>query len=205
MRFVARLMLVQFLFLAVFTVSAAAAPVLPLQELESIPTPPLPTISFGNVRGSIGLGSGLISGIGARTYDEFRARRGENARVRSWFFVEEIEEFAAQIEELYYSSVSDDLSQNDLDRRTDDLGKTIDELRNFVNFNTDPPQINIAPLPEESFAQRMQRVLTRSARLIPNVIELAVGDSVDLDLLNQVRDDLAITEALILALPQSDF
>ena len=129
----------------------------------------------------------------------------EAPRMRLRFFVREIEKFALEIEEFYYTSVSGDWSQDDLDRRAKDLEETTGQLRDFVNFQSDPPQINVLPLPEENLAQRIQQLVNLSGRLIPNIISVALGDSVDLNLLKQVRDDLAITEALSLALPQSEF
>ena len=147
----------------------------------------------------------LVVEASYETYAEFLEGRDEDPQVRSWFFVREIEKFASQIEELYYASISEDRSQDEVADGSRDLSGTIDQLRDFVNFGSDPPQTIVAELPKESLAQRIQSVLNLSARLIPNVIELAVGDSIDLDLLNQVRDDLAITETLILALPQSEF
>ena len=114
-------------------------------------------------------------------------------------------EFALQIEEIYFASLSEDWSQPELDRRSKDIDTSTDQLRDIVNFGTDPPQINVAPLPEESLERRVQRLVNVSRRLVPNILLLAGDESINLDLLNQVRDDLAITEALSLALPQSAF
>jgi hypothetical protein len=63
--------------------------------------------------------------------------------------------------------------------------------------------IKVAPLPDEDPVQRIQRLVTVSRRLIPNILFLVGGHAYDLTLLNQIRDDLAITEALSLALPDS--
>ena len=123
--------------------------------------------------------------------EEMLAGIDEAPRVRLRFFVRKIEEFALQIEELYYASVSEDWSKDDLDRRSKDLAKTTDQLRDFVDFKSDPPQINVLPLPEENLTQRIQQLVNLSGRLVPNIISVALGDSVDLNLLNQVRDDLA--------------
>ncbi len=114
-------------------------------------------------------------------------------------------EFALQIEEIYFASLSEDWSQPELDRRSRDIDESTDQLRDIVNFGTDPPQINVAPLPEESLERRVQRLVNVSRRLVPNIIVLAGGESIDVDLLNQIRDDLAITEELNLALQQSEF
>lgn len=115
------------------------------------------------------------------------------------------QEFALQIEEIYFASLSEDWSQPELDRRSKGIEQSTDQLRDMVNFGTDPPQINVAPLPEESFERRVQRLVNVSRRLVPNIILLAGGESINLDLRNQVRDDLALTEALSLALRQSAF
>ena len=114
-------------------------------------------------------------------------------------------EFALQIEEIYFASLSEDWSQTELGRRSKDIDESTNQLRDIVNFGTDPPQIDVAPLPEESLERRVRRLVNVSRRLVPNIILLAGGESINLDLLNQVRDDLALTEALSLALPQSAF
>ena len=135
----------------------------------------------------------------------FRAGIEEAPRVRLRSFLEEIEKFVVQIEELYYASVVEEWSQDELDQRSKDIAETTDRLRDFVNFQTEPPQINVAPLPEENLSLRIIRLVNLSHRLIPNIISLAVGGTVGLDQLNQVRDDLAITEALSRSLPESEF
>ena len=135
----------------------------------------------------------------------FRAGIEEAPRVRLRSFLEEIEKFVVQIEELYYASVAEEWSKDELDQRSKDIEETTDRLRDFVNFQTEPPQINVAPLPEENLSQRIIRLVNLSHRLIPNIIVLAAGDTTGLVLLNTVRDDLAITEALSRALPGSEF
>ena len=129
----------------------------------------------------------------------------EAPRVRLRFFLDEIQKFTLQIEELYYASLSEDWSQEELDQRSQDIEDTTDRLRDFVNFQTEPPLINVAPVPEESVPHRINRLVNLSQRLIPNIIALAVGSTVGLDLLNQVRDDLAITEALSRAYQELEF
>ena len=135
----------------------------------------------------------------------FLAGIEEAPRVRLRFFLDEIQKFTLQIEELYYASLSEDWSQEELDQRSKDIEDTTDRLRDFVNFQTEPPQINVAPVPEEGVPQRINRLVNLSQRLIPNIISLAVGGTVGLDLLNQVRDDLAITEVLSRAFQESEF
>ena len=136
---------------------------------------------------------------------EFLARIDAAPQERLRFLLRVTQEFARKIEELYSMFVSEGWSQRDLDRRSKDLEKTSRQLRDIINFGTDPPVIRVAPLPHEDQVQRIRRLVIVSRRLIPNILFLVGGDAYDLTLLNQVRDDLALTEALSLALPQSRF
>ena len=141
-----------------------------------------------------------------RSLDSMAAARDVASRMRLEVFVEDVYTFVGQLEELFplrNVRMSEPGAQEEIEQVSKDLIETTGRLRNFVNFGTDPPQINVAPLPEEDLAQRIQRLVNLSGRLVPNIISLAGGDSVDLNLQNEVRDGLAITEVLSRALPES--
>jgi hypothetical protein len=120
-------------------------------------------------------------------------------RKRLRFLLRVTQEFAQKIEELYSMAASEGGSQRNLDRRSKGIEETGRQLRDIVNFEIDASVIKVAPHPDEDHVQRIQRLVTVSRRLIPNILFLVGGDAYDLT----VRDDLAISEALSLALPDS--
>lgn len=127
------------------------------------------------------------------------------ARCRQQLLVEETRLFAEQVEALFNSSDLVDLDRQELIRKSRDLLGRTDRLVALVDYGTEPPTINITGLPDEDFRVRVRRLVVLSLRLIPNLLTLSGQDAYDLDLLNQVRDDLAITEALTRLLPESEF
>ena len=140
--------------------------------------------------------------------DSIGAARNSAARMRLENFQESVYTFVNGIEALFPLRgvpASEAVAAAEIERVSNELRVSTNRMRDFINFGTDPPQINVAPLPEENVDKRIQRVVILSRRLIPNIIAVAGSDAIDLNQLNQVRDDLAITEALILALPQSRF
>ena len=137
--------------------------------------------------------------------DEFYAARTETSDPGMQLLLKETEAFALQIEALYYASVSEDWSHEELDERSNDIEETTHRLTDLVNAGSEPPQINVAPLPAEDYDVRIGRLVNLSRRLIPSILFLVGADAVNLDLLNQIRDDLAITGALSAALPESTF
>ncbi len=137
--------------------------------------------------------------------EEFDAARTDTSEPRLRLLLEETEAFALQIEELYYASVSEDWSREELDERSHDLEETTHRITELVNSGTEPPRINVAPLPVEDSDVRIRRLIQLSRRLIPNILFLVGADATSLNLLNQVRDDLAVTGALSRALPESEF
>jgi hypothetical protein len=127
--------------------------------------------------------------------------------VRFEGFLEDVYDFADEIEALLPLQnipLSEPGTAEEIERLSKELDETSNRLREFVNYGTDPPQINVAPLPDEGVSDRITRLVILSRRLIPNIVFLAGGDAVNLNLLNQVRDDLSIAEALSLALPDSE-
>ena len=138
-------------------------------------------------------------------WKEFRADHERAGEYRLALLVQETEQLAEHIEQLYYAADSNDLSERDLNRRSEDIEGTTGRLTELVNNGSDPPQINVAPLPDEGVDERIWRLVNLSNRLIPNILFLIGQDTVNLDLLNQIRDDLAITGALTRALPESEF
>jgi hypothetical protein len=128
-------------------------------------------------------------------WTELLANRDHSAGPGPMLLVEETAMLAQQIEDLYYTSVSGDWLEGELDEPSHDLEETTGRLTELVNSGTDAPQINV----------RVRRIVNWSRRLIPNILFLVAEDAVNLDLSNHVRDDLAIIEALTRALPESKF
>ncbi len=137
--------------------------------------------------------------------EDFDSARAETSEPRMQRLLEETEAFALRLEELYYASISENGSPDGLGERADDLEAATLRLTDLVNSGTEPPRINVAPLPAEPFDVRVRRLVNLSRRIIPNILFLVGADSVNLDLLNQIRDDLAITGALSNALSESAF
>lgn len=143
-----------------------------------------------------------------RILDSIASSRDDGTRLRFEGFLEDVYAFVGEIEELLPLRdvpLSEPGTAEEIERLSKELDETSDRLREFVNYGTDPPQIIVAPLPDEGVSDRIVRLVVLSRRLIPNIVFLAGGDAVNLNLLNQVRDDLAIAEALSLALPESAF
>jgi hypothetical protein len=140
--------------------------------------------------------------------DTVDAARDQASRMRLANFQEDVYAFVSGIEALFPLRgvpISEPVAVAEIERVSRDLETTTRRLRDFINFANNPPQINVAPLPDENVDTRIQRLVILSRRLIPNIIAVGGAGSLDLNLLNLVRDDLAIAEALILALPQSRF
>jgi len=137
--------------------------------------------------------------------DAFDAARAEITKPSFRPLLEETESFALNIEELYYASISENWSQEELDERSNDIEQVSNRLTVLVNSGTEPPRINVAPLPTEGSDVRIRRLVNLSRRLIPNILFLVGSDAINLNLLNQIRDDLAVTGALARALPESNF
>lgn len=134
-----------------------------------------------------------------------REEAEEAAQHRPQLIVEETRKLAAHIEQLYIDAGSEDPSEKNLKRRSEDIGESTRRLTELVNYGSDPPQINVASLPDAGLETRVQLLVHVSRRLIPNLIHFVGDDLINLDLLNQIRDDLAITEALSRTLPDSEF
>jgi hypothetical protein len=129
-------------------------------------------------------------------WDEFQANRARAAEYRPRLLVEETEKFAERIERLYSEGSSAELSERDLNNPSEEIEDSVGRLTQLVNYGSDPPQINVAPLPDEGVDVRVQRLVNISRRLIPNLLYLVGNDLFNFNLLNQIRDDLALTEAL---------
>ena len=137
-------------------------------------------------------------------WDDFQANRG-GAPYRSELLVRTTEELAESIEELYRGVTLENSAGSELEERSEEIEKASSRITELVNYGTEAPQINVAELPDEGLDVRLQRLVNLSRRLIPNLLFLVGSEAVNLNLLNQIRDDLAITGALTRALPGSAF
>ena len=137
-------------------------------------------------------------------FRELLEERDNNPRSRRRRFLDETLAFANQIEELYSASAAEDRSPEEVAAKARDLEDAAARLAELVNQGSDAPEMSVR-LPEENLNQRVNRLISISRELIPNVVQLGISDSLDLNLLNQVRIDLAVTEALTRVLPESEF
>ena len=95
-----------------------------------------------------------------RILDSIAASRDDATRLRFEGFLEDVYAFADEIEELLPLRdvpLSEPGTAEEIERLSKELDETRDRLREFVNYGTDPPLINVAPLPDESVAASVPR------------------------------------------------
>lgn len=73
----------------------------------------------------------------------------------------------------------------------------------FFNRGTEPPEVAPIDLPDEGFDLRVLRLVETYVSVLDPTAELILGDVLDLETLDQVREGLSEIEALLLALPAS--
>ena len=138
-----------------------------------------------------------------RSVREATTKRAAECRLR--LIVGETRQLAEHIENLYYATDSADLTKQNLDQRSEDIQETADRLSELLNFGTAPPQFRTALLPNTSLDLQIRRLVALSGRLIPNLMFFVGSDFYDLNRVNQIRTDLALTKAVSQALTDSTF
>ena len=138
-----------------------------------------------------------------RSVREATTKRAAECRLR--LIVGETRQLAEHIENLYYATDSADLTKQNLDQRSEDIQETADRLSELLNFETAPPQFRTALLPNTSLDLQIRRLVALSGRLIPNLMFFVGSDFYDLNRVNQIRTDLALTKAVSQALTDSTF
>jgi hypothetical protein len=106
---------------------------------------------------------------------------------------------------LRYAPMTNSWAQADLRNGTRNPEDRVEDIRQYAAFGAaadpaDPPLI-----PSEDFYARLNRFYVAADELIAPLFEVTQGDVLDLDLLTQVREQLALIRELSHALGETEF
>jgi hypothetical protein len=104
---------------------------------------------------------------------------------------------------LRFAPMSERWAREDLRQRSGDLSGTLERMREYVDRDSDPPDLEPAPLPGQNLVERLDRLLIVGLRLRSQVVEVTEGEVLDLGMLREVRSDFATLEAWVRALEDS--
>jgi hypothetical protein len=96
-----------------------------------------------------------------------------------------------------FAPLSEDWARRDLDRRSRELARTLERLREFINQDSDPPEYEPAVLLGDTFLERLNQFVLVGVRLPGLIHEVTDGDVLDLKTLARVRMDLANLESWV--------
>ena len=138
-----------------------------------------------------------------RARNDFTARMrrlpvGRSDRSRRQEFRDDVRTFRNELVGLWtlrFAPMTEEWARKDLEARSEDLGDTLERMREHVDRGSDPPDFEPGPLEGQTLAERLDLLVMVGLRLRNTVIEVTDGDVLDLRQLNAVRSDFATLEA----------
>ena len=115
---------------------------------------------------------------------------------------------ACQLQALYDiggTSVLSATLTEEIESRSAALAEAVGFLLDFVNQATDPPVAEPVSIPEERYEDLVLRMVMLYLSLVDPLTESINGEVQDPEKLEQVRSGLSTMEALVAALPESEF
>lgn len=102
-----------------------------------------------------------------------------------------------------FAPMSERWARTDLENRSRELEGTLERVREYLDRDSDPPEVEPAALDGQSFGERLNRFLIVGAPLPDLVLEVVEGEVLDLALLGRVREDLVSLEFWVRELRES--
>lgn len=127
-----------------------------------------------------------------------RAGRSDAARRRE--FRNDIQALRGQVVEFWalrFAPMSEAWARKDLDDRSKELSQILKRIREYVDRDSSPPELQPADLRGRSFAERLDQFIIVGTRLPGRVLEVTEGAVLDVGLLEDVRSDFASLEAWV--------